>query len=162
MEPVVQLLCGIAAGSDPAAACVIPHVMPILLQLYPALSQVCAVSRYSLLVYHWVTLLLGLSSAVFSTQCYWILCQGCCDFYRYFKYNNDWCSLGLWWHNNVCVAASPLRDYKDAITNVLQLALSQTELVCKEMACTIFSDLLSAKNLLDTSEVSKMLIITVF
>ena len=65
MEPVVQLLCGIAAGSDPAAACVIPHVMPVLFELYPALSQVCATILwlYSLLACYWLTVARDLISS---------------------------------------------------------------------------------------------------
>ena len=62
----------------------------------------------------------------------------------------------------VCVAASPLVMYKDAITNVLQSAIGLTPLVCKEMVFTIFSDLLLARNLLDISVVSAILVKKLF
>lgn len=40
MEPVVQLLCGVCMASDPAAVCVLPQVVPILLDQYFLTEQV--------------------------------------------------------------------------------------------------------------------------
>lgn len=41
-EPLVRLLCGVAMASDPAAVCVLPQVLPRLLQHYSTTTQVTA------------------------------------------------------------------------------------------------------------------------
>lgn len=40
MDPAVQLLSGIAMASDPAAAYVIPQVLPLLLSQYSSMDHV--------------------------------------------------------------------------------------------------------------------------